>query len=416
MTSDSGAYLFRPKGNAKQIVNRFDYMIVSKGPVMEQVIVKTSQLIMMVRLFHDPSCSPFFELFLDINTIPANTELVARFALQADDATKIGKFFTYDGLNFVRRTIVDKAPLGAKFYPSVNGAVLQSEISSLTVLTDHTMASTAINNELEFLIHRRLKRDDYRGINEPNNDESSVSFRFFVGYDSPSDNVWKLAEQKSRELNFPLTALLSEKSKELSSNEFKPLVSRDVPIISFKAKSFMSHEVILRTLNYKMIEHIFNPKQIEVDVNGQKSLNLRDDISYERLSWKAGHTIQFPWLIDNAVKITESQNTQEEGVFLSDEAVRAASRKMLSTDSNYTPASKIYTFLITLRLREPLPEDHPIPFTIQNVDGVPHNQTLLGNMSVMMLLSALGFGVLLFRCKAVETTVLPTTLHGEKNL
>lgn len=232
------------------------------------------------------------------------------------------------------------------------------------------MAATATSNELELLYHRRLMHDDGRGMSEGNNDETSLSFRMMLAYETPRTESWVDIHKISHELNHPLFAFSSTHTEALA-NKFTPLAGEldtNLQVISLKPKDYASDDVVVRVHNLNHLKpvtfyfaHLFHPESHVIDLIRQKSLNLVFDIPFGsnvhrlRRPWKTGDPIKFSFVDDVAKTASDAQNTNEEGVFLSDEALRLAGRKPLSLETGNSiqvPPSKILSFVVSLKSKE----------------------------------------------------------------
>jgi len=444
-TQRSGSYIFRPNGPPGPVSQIISYVIVNRGPLFEEAIIRGNYYSYSVRVFkHAQLDNRFIELNYDIAPLQGNHELVTRLAVfkpnsapqQLDGASSSPHLITFDGLQFLKRKVYDRAPLAGHFYPAVAGAMLlvnpqhqqqhqQSIASQLSVLIPHCMAVTAVDNELEFMIHRRLLSDDGRGMSQANNDDAALQFTMLMSYDSHSEfaDVWPNLHAKSHILNNPITIYKSEFSDYLTSS-FKPVTfdsisnggasnhgdennkqvtgqtstdSNFVQIISMKPRDYASDDIVIRLHNFDHTMHkqvqlsqLFNRKLFQLESVRQKALSLMFDVKMtgdaklkrtidihqQRLSFLRDNVLSYSIVDDVVSSRSDAQNTQEEGVFLSDEAIRlaaaAAARKPLALGSStsnvadsslfgsestiqgdalsiFMPPSSIRTFVVTVR-------------------------------------------------------------------
>jgi len=62
-------------------------------------------------------------------------------------------------------------PVAGNYYPLTQAVYLQSETMQMSILTDRSQAAASLRSgELEFMVHRRLLADDYRGMGEALNE------------------------------------------------------------------------------------------------------------------------------------------------------------------------------------------------------------------------------------------------------
>jgi hypothetical protein len=400
----SGSYIFRPTGPPTAFANPFFSIFISTGPLLTQAVVHTNRLQMHVRLFKDSEISDYIEIVHHVETIPANTEMVTRIGVNSDG--KDGDVYTFDGLKFLKRFIHPNAPIAGKFYPSVAGALYRFPKSQVTVLTQQTMGLTSTKDELEFMVHRRLMNDDGRGMSQANDDASDLRFKLLLNYKSWREteahgiNMIKI-HQKSHSVNNPVTAYVTE-STEFKKNLFQPLREVDprLQIINFGVLSQASDDFIIRIQNlsptksttFKMSE-IFDP-MFKITSVREKSLNLIYDVPHGktihafRHHFKGEQSSIFDFTSDVGKANTDtSQNTEEEGVFISSAAIEEKStggRKTLSVDvvdeSTFTLSPGfIGTYVISLELNGEesgiIIEEHDTPHKEDTkVDREPHHE------------------------------------------
>ncbi len=96
----------------------------------------------------------------------------------------------------------------------------------MTILTDRSVGGAVINNgDIELMIHRRLLKDDYRGVEEPLNETDAdgkglkQSFRHYVVFGDKYRQVQKNNDQKIM-ISFASTA----------SNTFSKAIIRKSPL------------------------------------------------------------------------------------------------------------------------------------------------------------------------------------------
>jgi hypothetical protein len=175
----SGSYIFRPEGSSPIAVtdNNLQAIYSTSGKLFSQIIVVTQRFTMTYRLYEE-----WIDTRYDIQPIPGNTELTTRFYTGTGEAQN-SKLIVYDGMNFVKRVVNEKAPHAGHYFPSTAGAIYTESGSQLTVLTAQTMAVTKDGNAIQFLIHRKLMSDDGRGMSQANNDDSPLyGLRFLMTY------------------------------------------------------------------------------------------------------------------------------------------------------------------------------------------------------------------------------------------
>lgn len=142
------------------------------------------------------------------------------------------------------------------------------------------MGVTALKDELEFMIHRRLNQDDGRGMSQANSDASDLTFTIYVSYKETKGVNMIEIHKKSHSINNPLSLYWIEKDSKKILKEFLPLKEQlDLQIISLQTKDYSGDDILLRIHNLNPISkvkvdmnQIFN--QYEISNIREKSLSL----------------------------------------------------------------------------------------------------------------------------------------------
>ena len=72
----------------------------------------------------------------------------------------------------------------ANYYPMVAQAYISDGVQELVALVDRTVGAASLApGQFEVMLHRRCSQDDFRGVNEPLDDQTVVypRMRFFAG-------------------------------------------------------------------------------------------------------------------------------------------------------------------------------------------------------------------------------------------
>lgn len=373
-TQRSGSYIFRPNGAPVPFSNTLYSIFISNGPLLNQAIITTDRMILNIRLFSHQDIAEYIEIVHFIKPIPGNTELVTRFGI--NNGGQSGDLYSFDGLKFLKREIHQNAPIAGRFYPSVAGALYKFSESQVTVFTQQSMAFTAYPNEIEFMIHRRLNSDDGRGMSQPNADASEFRFKILLNYktfkpDEPKGINMITIHQKSHSVNNPVTAYVT-KNLNFRSQIFSPLNDIDprLQIINFQILNYATDDILLRiqnlsptkTITFK-IQDLFDPTFKLTSIR-EKSLNLIFDIPHGktihtfRTHFKQGETniFDFTSKLDKG-GVDNSQNTEEEGVFISSAALEeknTGGRRIQSIPSEKSKftllPNQIGTYVISIEL------------------------------------------------------------------
>lgn len=262
-SSESGAYLFKPNGDAQPIIQVGGHMIILEGQFMQEVYSypKTkwdeTPISHSTRIYNgDDTIQQFFiekEYHVELLGYQFNDkELIVRYKTDLDNQRI---FYTdLNGFQMSRRETYDKIPLQGNYYPMPALAFLQG--TSGRRFSVHTRQSLGVaslkNGWLEIMLDRRLTRDDGRGLgqgvldNHPMNVvfhillESNISTSHPVSDHHPLSPSL-LSHRVSSHLNYPLNAFIAKKPQEVSVQPpprfFSPLTASlpcDLHIVSFK--------------------------------------------------------------------------------------------------------------------------------------------------------------------------------------
>jgi alpha-mannosidase II len=334
-TRRSGSYIFRPEGAGPEPITADSALavFVTEGTLLTEVIVVTTRFTITYRLYEE-----WIDSHFDVHPLPADTELVTKF--YADINTQ-SKLIVYDGINFVKRVVSDKAPHAGHYFPSTAGAIITDKKSQLTVLTAQTMGVTKVENAIQFMIHRRLQQDDGRGMAQANNDESALKgVRFLLSYqDTKQSTRFVHLARSSIDINRPISVSTMAVSKTIELVEPVSNLDEDLEIISFQSRELYSDDVVLRIRNMNPSKaQVYHPGRTfhgELESIRGKSLSLAFDVPNNarnihpyRMQFRAAGTVSFDFTLVSATvgKDGANQNSDEEGVFLSDEALAEAKK------------------------------------------------------------------------------------------
>eukprot|EP01104_Vermistella_antarctica_P015687 TRINITY_DN5202_c0_g4_i2.p1 TRINITY_DN5202_c0_g4~~TRINITY_DN5202_c0_g4_i2.p1 ORF type:complete len:1225 (+),score=354.91 TRINITY_DN5202_c0_g4_i2:133-3807(+) len=351
-TSNSGAYLFRTMGAAKVVecVDMHFHLRLIRGLVFDEAHIQChSQVEIHLRLYHDKQRD--LASFVEVNyrvMVERNRELVTRFStkIRTGDA-----FYTDNGMEVLRRT----RPSGVEraeqnYYPMPTTALLRGELLEFIVLSKQAGGVTSLGSgEIEVMLHRHLSRDDGRGLGEAVTDSTTHLTSHRIALESPElleehRRVWSL------QLNNPLFILRGDTQQSVSEwtrlypTKFTPL-EQDFPsnlhVVSLQARDATSDDVVLRVLHpYEANQHTALSRPVGVSVHEilsryevkearHVSLTANQDVTTsnsERLMFlQSGEQLTVdPLHHTSGVKPIENQNTAEEGVFISKDALNNA--------------------------------------------------------------------------------------------
>ncbi|XP_015879233.3 alpha-mannosidase 2 [Ziziphus jujuba] len=261
----SGAYLFKPTGDAQPIIEAGEQMVISKGPLMQEVYSyphtawENSPISYSTRVYNGENTIQEFliekEYHVELLGHEFNDrELIVRYKTDIDNKRIF--YSDLNGFQMSRRETYGKIPLQGNYYPMPSLAFMQgSNGQRFSVHTRQSLgAATLEDGWLEIMLDRRLLRDDGRGLGQGVMDNREMNVIFHIVLESnisttsnPVSNPLPLnpsllSHQVGAHLNYPLHAFIAKKSQELSvqpppPKSFSPLAASlpcDLHIVSFK--------------------------------------------------------------------------------------------------------------------------------------------------------------------------------------
>eukprot|EP00003_Mantamonas_plastica_P005509 TRINITY_DN1441_c1_g2_i4.p1 TRINITY_DN1441_c1_g2~~TRINITY_DN1441_c1_g2_i4.p1 ORF type:complete len:1388 (-),score=486.72 TRINITY_DN1441_c1_g2_i4:112-4029(-) len=365
-STESGAYIFRPQGQANPVDNGLPILIVTKGRYVQQALVLWGKRKQNVRVYDmQNSANNDMAYVMDVRndvTVDVNRELVTRYSTSLQTANK---FFTDNGLEMRPREYSQQRPQPSNFYPSLSTVYIEDSAKRLTILTTQPQGvSSAGSGQVETMIHRSLSRDDGRGLGEAMMDHATSTVFQWLTFGE---------REESDELRHRLMLMLNSRNqvfyskrkvndaKEWGSSfafDYEPVNGDNWPsnihLLSMKARDAVSDDIMIR-LNH-MSEHneqaskqwtsatrmflnkVF--KTFKVDSVRERTLCMNYDLEdrkQDRHTFNAdeGEVLTIAPSGETATIKLDSQNTEEEGVFISDAALQnKAGRRLLQVQSN----------------------------------------------------------------------------------
>lgn len=209
-TQPSGAYIFRPNGSLPNIVSRSVQMKVIRGPLVDEVHQQFSSWIYQVtRLYKGKEHA---EVEFTIGPIPTNDgngkEVITR--MTANMATNKVFYTDSNGRDFLKRIrdyredwpLTVTQPVAGNYYPINLGIYTTDNKSEFSVLVDRATGGASIEDgEVELMLHRRILRDDGRGVGEALNESVCVRSKcegltirgnYYMSINKPGEGVrWR---------------------------------------------------------------------------------------------------------------------------------------------------------------------------------------------------------------------------------
>lgn len=263
-SSTGGAYLFKPNGDAESIIEAGGLMVVSEGPLVQEVSSYPSTA------WEEPPISHSTRIYNGENTIQQlliekeyhvellgqefnDKELVVRYKTDIDNKRIF--YSDLNGFQMSRRETYDKIPLQGNYYPMPSLAFMQgSNGRRYSVHTRQSLGVASLKEGwLEIMLDRRLVRDDGRGLGQGVMDNRPLNIVFHILMESNISSIPTsvsnhlplspslLSHLVGARLNYPLHAFIAKKPQELSiqppPRSFSPLAAPlpcDLHIVNFK--------------------------------------------------------------------------------------------------------------------------------------------------------------------------------------
>jgi len=259
----SGAYLFKPIGEARSIVEEGGHFILTEGPLVQEAhsLPKTewhkSPLSHSTRIYdcgdsiQDMLIEKEYHVEL-VGHVFNDKELIVRYKTNIDNQRIF--YSDLNGFQMSRRQTYDKIPLQGNYYPMPSLAFLQDSLGNrFSVHSKQSLGAASLKNGwLEIMLDRRLVQDDGRGLGQGVMDNRPMNVIFHLLRESNVSALPKthslltlqpslLSHRVGAHLNYPMHAFMSkkphEKSFKLPQQSFTPLTASlpcDVHIVNLK--------------------------------------------------------------------------------------------------------------------------------------------------------------------------------------
>ncbi|XP_010424099.1 PREDICTED: alpha-mannosidase 2 [Camelina sativa] len=261
---ESGAYLFKPNGEAQPIVQPGGHIVISEGLLVQEVFsypktrYEKSPLSHKTRLYTGGNTLQdlVVEIEYHVELLGKDfndQELIVRYKTDVDNK----KVFYSDlnGFQMSRRETYDKIPLQGNYYPMPSLAFIQgSNGQRFSVHSRQSLGVASLREGwLEIMLDRRLVRDDGRGLGQGVMDNRAMTVVFHLLAESnisQSDhssnpnprNPSLLSHLVGAHLNYPINTFIAKKPQDISVRgpqygSFAPLAKPlpcDLHIVNFK--------------------------------------------------------------------------------------------------------------------------------------------------------------------------------------
>ncbi|KAI4347652.1 hypothetical protein L6164_008444 [Bauhinia variegata] len=260
----SGAYLFKPNGDAQPITEEGGQFLISEGPLMQEVFSypktewEKSPISHSTRLYNGENTIQEFAIEKEYHVELLgqdfdDREVIVRYKTDIDNKRIF--YSDLNGFQMSRRETYDKIPLQGNYYPMPSLAFMQgSNGLRFSVHSRQSLGAAGLKNGwLEIMLDRRLIRDDGRGLGQGVTDNRAMNVVFHITLEANISSTSNLVSSSlpaspslfshsiGAHLNYPLHAFISKKQQQVSaqpaSRSFSPLASPlpcDLHIVNFK--------------------------------------------------------------------------------------------------------------------------------------------------------------------------------------
>ncbi|KAL4634653.1 hypothetical protein ACB092_04G216100 [Castanea dentata] len=180
----SGAYVFRPNGTYPIKSDYKALFTVFRGPLLDEVHQRINSWIYQItRVYKEKE---HVEVEFLVGPIPFGDKIGKEVVTQITTTLKNNKTFYTDssGRDFIERIrdyrkdwdLKVNEPIAGNYYPINLGIYLKDNSNELSVLVDRSVGGSSLRDgQLELMLHRRLIRDDSRGVGEALNETVCIS-------------------------------------------------------------------------------------------------------------------------------------------------------------------------------------------------------------------------------------------------
>ncbi|KAK0590368.1 hypothetical protein LWI29_026028 [Acer saccharum] len=261
-SSGSGAYLFKPNGDAQPIIRSSGMILISEGPFMQEVYSypstawEASPISHSTRIYNGDNTIQGFVIEKEYHVELLgrdfdDKELIVRYKTDIDNKRIF--YSDLNGFQMSRRETYDKIPLQGNYYPMPSLAFMQgSNGHRFSVHSRQSLGVASLKNGwLEIMLDRRLVQDDGRGLGQGVTDNRAMNVVFHILVESNISSISNsvsnpqspslLSHLTGSHLNYPLHAFIAKKTQEVSVQpplrSFAPLAASlpcDLHIVNFK--------------------------------------------------------------------------------------------------------------------------------------------------------------------------------------
>eukprot|EP01117_Protostelium_nocturnum_P002404 TRINITY_DN1308_c0_g1_i1.p1 TRINITY_DN1308_c0_g1~~TRINITY_DN1308_c0_g1_i1.p1 ORF type:complete len:1186 (+),score=397.13 TRINITY_DN1308_c0_g1_i1:18-3575(+) len=338
-----GAYIMITWGDPQGIDNGGNSLHIYKGPLVHEANTYfMGKNTARVRLYNNNE--EIDNKYIDITHVSGTSNVNREFLVRYSTDLKSGKtFYTDNGFKMMPRIRLDRKE--ERFYPLQTTAFLQDEGTSrqMTVLSSSVSGCTSnAEGALEIILHRSCGQDDGRGLGEAMRDGSIVYRRHWLLLESAARTETR-RQQMQLKLEHPIRIVSGDLVNPSTfstdyETEYSPMGTKSLPrsihLNTFKARDSQGDQVVLRLRHINEgdasisvpLNDIFD-QTWELNSAVRHGLSLADWAERPKLEKHASDVlarINNDVLKVHRVQAGDKQNSDEDGVFLSDDALRKA--------------------------------------------------------------------------------------------
>ena len=345
-TQRSGAYIFRPENRAEAKTSANFFIRIFRGPIVSSLYSLFDDAAFHYKLVagSDEELCAFVPTSYSAVT-PVNHEMIVKFSSDLDNQNI---FYTDNGLEWIPRQYIAQGPIAANYYPMVTAAKIHDATNHFSVLTSHSAGCSSQGlGELEFMIHRSTSADDGRGLGEGITDTTRVQFFMLINMRPMSPYNDLILKRMTTRLNHPIALFFGSNLQYATSSFklFKNALPEHIHLFSLSPRDMLTDELAIRLQSISASkEALFSASLSDyvgasISTFREASLSLNYELEVDEFPLKRykflhekGKSISFSEVDYNKVKSIggASQNTDEDGVFLSDAAIKAKERQLKS--------------------------------------------------------------------------------------
>ncbi|KAH3755937.1 lysosomal alphamannosidase [Pelomyxa schiedti] len=211
----SGAYIFRPTAQTPNIFTSTATVSIVSGSLVTEVRQTFNTFIQQTYRIY--TGQPHVEVFSTVGPIEIadldGKEVITKYTTNLDTSNK---FYTDSNGMEMQERILDyrptwdltlEEPVAGNYYPIVSAAAIKDATTQLTVIVDRAEGTSSLSSgELEIMLHRRLLKDDSRGVDEALNENTVIRATHYLVINDTSVSARQM-RRLQHIINNPFTAM-----------------------------------------------------------------------------------------------------------------------------------------------------------------------------------------------------------------